>query len=116
MPVDVEWAYTDNNYHPVLLQSQPITTLFSINSNMMTEPGEKRVLYYDFNIASEATTMSPFRHMDLFVSSILLMYCIYFRVKSLPQSSQLSIHPFCSKNSHESFTAKCPISLGVCQR
>lgn len=36
---------------------------------MMTKPGEKRILYYDFNFASEATTTTPFKHMDL------SMYC-----------------------------------------
>jgi len=38
---------------------------------MMTPPGNPRVLYYDYNIASEATTTSPFTHMDLQVYSDL---------------------------------------------
>mmetsp|Transcript_61201 Transcript_61201/g.72659 ORF Transcript_61201/g.72659 Transcript_61201/m.72659 type:complete len:985 (+) Transcript_61201:104-3058(+) len=77
-PVDVEWAYAevggDNSgggstmsarYELRVLQARPITTLFCIDDNMMTAPGERRVLYYDFNIASEATTTSPFTTMDM---------------------------------------------------
>jgi len=63
MPMDIEWGVTESRI--VLLQARPITTLFYLDSKMMTEPGEKRVLYYDFNIASEATTTSPFTHMDM---------------------------------------------------
>ncbi|KAL9178428.1 hypothetical protein ACHAXT_003758 [Thalassiosira profunda] len=63
-PMDVEWAYDQNN-KLVLLQARPITTLFFLDDNMMTAPGERRMLYYDMNIASEATTTTPFRHMDM---------------------------------------------------
>ena len=63
IPMDVEWSFTNSRL--VLLQARPITTLFYLDSKLMTVPGEKRVLYYDFNIASEATTTSPFTHMDM---------------------------------------------------
>ena len=32
---------------------------------MLTAPGEPRVLYFDYHIASDATTTHPFTHMDL---------------------------------------------------
>lgn len=64
IPIDIEWAYTENN-QLMLLQARPITTLFCLDDNMMTAPGERRILYYDFNIASEATTTTPFTHMDM---------------------------------------------------
>ena len=64
MPIDIEWAYTENN-QLMLLQARPITTLFCLDDNMMTAAGERRILYYDFNIASEATTTTPFSHMDM---------------------------------------------------
>jgi len=35
----------------------------------MTSPHERRILYYDFNIASEATTTSPFTRMDMAISN-----------------------------------------------
>jgi pyruvate,water dikinase len=63
-PIDIEWAYTESN-QLMLLQARPITTLFCLDENMMTGPGERRILYYDFNIASEATTTTPFTHMDM---------------------------------------------------
>jgi len=71
MPMDVEWAYAyirgSSNLPPVLrlLQARPITTLFYIDDNMMTAPGEKRILYYDYNVVSDCTTTDPFTHMDV---------------------------------------------------
>ncbi len=68
MPMDVEWAFVADETSTLkarLLQARPITTLFSIDPEMMTEPGAKRRLYFDFNIVSEATTTSPFSTMDM---------------------------------------------------
>lgn len=64
MPMDIEWAFTENGQLK-LLQARPITTLYPIDPEMLTEPGERRMLYWDGNIASEATTTSPFTHLDL---------------------------------------------------
>jgi len=63
MPLDVEFAYANEGLK--LLQARPITTNFTLDDAMVTQPGERRVLYYDFNIASEATTTEPFTHLDL---------------------------------------------------
>ena len=72
-PVDIEFAYdappaagaTSPPLRLRCLQARPITTLFQPDPFMMTERGEPRTLYYDFNIASEATTTTPFTSMDL---------------------------------------------------
>ncbi|KAL7453253.1 hypothetical protein ACHAWC_004916 [Mediolabrus comicus] len=76
-PMDIEWAYyyaggeqqQKGQQQLVLLQARPITTLFTLDANMMTLPHERRILYYDFNIASEATTTSPFTRMDMDISN-----------------------------------------------
>mmetsp|Transcript_116628 Transcript_116628/g.341362 ORF Transcript_116628/g.341362 Transcript_116628/m.341362 type:complete len:919 (-) Transcript_116628:50-2806(-) len=65
MPMDTEWAYTEGD-ELRLLQARPITTLHPIDERMLTLPGQRRVLYYDFNVASEATTTSPFMPMDIY--------------------------------------------------
>jgi rifampicin phosphotransferase len=69
MPMDIEWAFVKNGTNCTtqlkLLQARPITTLFSIDDVMMTQPGERRVLYYDYNIVADATTMTPFTRMDM---------------------------------------------------
>lgn len=74
MPMDIEWAFVEeeekkggggDDLELKLLQARPITTLFTLDENMMTEPGEKRKLYFDYNIISEATTTSPFTTMDM---------------------------------------------------
>jgi pyruvate,water dikinase len=64
LPMDTEWAYTENGQLR-LLQARPITTIYPMDPDMLTKPGEPRFLYYDPNIASEATTISAFTHMDL---------------------------------------------------
>ena len=62
-PTDVEFAYTESNQLKIL-QARPITTLVYLDNIMMTEPGQRRMLYYDYNIVSEATTTTPFTHLD----------------------------------------------------
>lgn len=88
MPMDVEWAFVANENDdknsseltPKLLQARPITTLFAIDPEMMTKPGEKRRLYFDFNVLSEATTTTPFTTMDMDV------YCKVFTTAALAVS------------------------------
>ncbi len=72
MPMDVEWAFMRSKTSPdtkslelKLLQAQPITMLHCIDDFMMTNPGEPRILYYDYNITSDATTTTPFTTMDM---------------------------------------------------
>ena len=63
-PMDIEWAYSVQGLLR-LLQARPITTIFPLDPGMLTGPNERRVLYFDFHIASDATTTQPFTHMDL---------------------------------------------------
>eukprot|EP00535_Pseudo-nitzschia_heimii_P004227 CAMPEP_0197188312 /NCGR_PEP_ID=MMETSP1423-20130617/17592_1 /TAXON_ID=476441 /ORGANISM="Pseudo-nitzschia heimii, Strain UNC1101" /LENGTH=986 /DNA_ID=CAMNT_0042640113 /DNA_START=112 /DNA_END=3072 /DNA_ORIENTATION=+ len=71
MPMDIEWAFVvddeagSSELVPKLLQARPITTLFPIDPAMMTKPGEKRRLYFDINVVSEATTTTPFTTLDI---------------------------------------------------
>jgi len=67
-PVDIEWALTEAG-ELRLLQARPITTIHPLDANMITPPGARRVLYYDYNIVSDATTTSPFTRLDMAVYS-----------------------------------------------
>lgn len=84
MPMDIEFAIPHKEGSLKLLQARPITSLFYIDENMMTNPGERRLLYYDFNIASEATTTTPFTHMDM---------QLYARMSSLMMGVDFNIFP-----------------------
>ncbi|WP_240839451.1 PEP/pyruvate-binding domain-containing protein [Acidaminobacter sp. JC074] len=53
-PVDIEWAYSDNELY--LLQSRPITTYVPIPEVMQTEPHEKRILYLDGSLVKQGIT------------------------------------------------------------
>lgn len=82
MPMDIEWAFITGKYTDSysldlkLLQARPITALFTLDTKMMTQPGERRKLYYDGNIISEATTTSPFTAMDLdFYCKLTIILC-----------------------------------------
>ena len=44
-PVDIEWSFEDEELY--LLQVRPITTYFPLFEEMLTEPGEPRILYVD---------------------------------------------------------------------
>jgi hypothetical protein len=68
----VEWAFLEKGNDEAapqlqakLLQARPITTLYSVDAEMMTDPGEQRRLYWDINVVSEATTTKPFTTMDI---------------------------------------------------
>ena len=83
-PMDIEFAIQQGGNSLKLLQARPITTLFYIDEDMMTNAGEKRILYYDFNIASEATTTTPFTHMDM---------QLYTRMSSLMMGVNFNMFP-----------------------
>ena len=61
MPMDVEVDALELQ----LLQARPITTLYSGDPGIMTQPGEKHLLYFDSNVVTEATTTTPFTIMAL---------------------------------------------------
>ena len=83
-PMDIEFAIQQGGNSLKLLQARPITTLFYIDEDMMTNPGERRILYYDFNIASEATTTTPFTYMDM---------QLYTRMSSLMMGVNFNMFP-----------------------
>ena len=45
MPVDVEWAFAEGHLH--VLQARPITAFIPLAPEMLTVPGEPRLLYVD---------------------------------------------------------------------
>lgn len=50
-PVDIEWAYRNNNLY--LLQARPITTHIPLPDEMRTPPRERKRLYIDILIAKQ---------------------------------------------------------------
>jgi rifampicin phosphotransferase len=56
-PVDIEWAFEGETLY--ILQARPITAYIQIEPNMMTKPGEKRMLYMDINLVDSLTSNVP---------------------------------------------------------
>lgn len=56
-PVDVEWAFADGNLY--MLQARPITAYVPLPPEMMTEPGERRILYFDASLTEGMTINRP---------------------------------------------------------
>ena len=52
-PVDVEWSFAAGTLH--VLQARPITTYVPLPPAMLTEPGERRLLYIDPSLADGIT-------------------------------------------------------------
>ena len=46
VPMDIEWALEADTLY--LLQARPITTHFQVFSEMLTKPGERKILYTDY--------------------------------------------------------------------
>ena len=67
-PMDIEWAFYQGELF--LLQARPITTFIPISREMMTEPGEKRMLFMDESLADGITISGP-------VSTITNNYFLY---------------------------------------
>ena len=55
-PVDVEWAIDDDGLH--LLQVRPVTSWLQLPGEMLTEPSEPRLLYFDPGLADGVTISS----------------------------------------------------------
>jgi pyruvate,water dikinase len=56
-PIDIEWAYADGELY--LLQARPITAYTPLAPAMMTEPGERRILYLDAGLTEGMTINRP---------------------------------------------------------
>jgi len=68
VPMDIEWAFYNNELY--LLQARPITTYIPLPKSMITEPGERRILYMDESLADGITISGP-------VSTITNNYFLY---------------------------------------
>ena len=62
-PMDVEWAYAGGRLY--VLQARPITTYVPLPPEMMTRPGERRMLYTDLGLSSGLTINAPISPMGL---------------------------------------------------
>jgi pyruvate,water dikinase len=62
-PVDIEWAYANDQLH--VLQARPITTHVPLPPDLITEPGEQRLLYADTGMAKGVTINAPISPMGL---------------------------------------------------
>jgi pyruvate,water dikinase len=56
-PIDIEWAYAGGKLY--LLQARPITAYIPLAPEMMTEPGERRILYMDIGLTEGMTINRP---------------------------------------------------------
>jgi pyruvate,water dikinase len=63
LPIDIEWAYADGDLY--LLQARPITAYVPLPPNMMTEPGERRILYMDAGLTEGVTINRPITPLTL---------------------------------------------------
>ncbi|MCH8961840.1 MAG: hypothetical protein IH820_11110, partial [Bacteroidetes bacterium] len=62
-PTDIEWAYAGGRLH--VLQARPITTYVPLPPEMVTRPGERRMLYTDIALSSGFTINAPISPMGL---------------------------------------------------
>lgn len=62
-PVDIEWAFAGDQLHVV--QARPITTFVPLPSELITERGEKRLLFADTGMAKGMTINAPISPMGL---------------------------------------------------
>ncbi len=62
-PVDIEWAYAGDQLH--VLQARPITTHVPLPPELITAPGEQRLLYADTGMAKGAAINAPISPMGL---------------------------------------------------
>ena len=61
--MDIEWAYAHGRLY--VLQARPITTYVPLPPEMMTRPGERRMLYTDIALSSGFTINAPISPMGL---------------------------------------------------
>jgi pyruvate,water dikinase len=62
-PTDIEWAFADGSLY--LLQARPITAYIPLAPEMMTEPGERRILYMDAGLTEGVTINRPMTPLTL---------------------------------------------------
>jgi pyruvate,water dikinase len=101
MPMDMEWAYTAGGELKVL-QARPITTIHPLEEKMITPAGQRRMLYFDCNVVSEATTTAPFTPMDIFLNDKFLGFMINCRGFQTPTDPKMAV-----------FTGSCRYYINV---
>jgi pyruvate,water dikinase len=71
-PVDVEWSFADGRFH--VLQARPVTAYVPLPPEMLTAPGEPRLLYADAALSKGFTINGAITPMtsDLFLRLIRL--------------------------------------------
>ncbi|MCP4419518.1 MAG: hypothetical protein GY805_23135 [Chloroflexi bacterium] len=62
-PTDIEWAFADGTLY--MLQARPITAYIPLTPEMMTAPGERRILYMDAGLTEGMTINRPIRPLTL---------------------------------------------------
>ncbi|MCP5096570.1 MAG: hypothetical protein GY943_13540, partial [Chloroflexi bacterium] len=62
-PTDIEWAFADGTLY--MLQARPITAYIPLTPEMMTAPGERRILYLDAGLTEGMTINRPIRPLTL---------------------------------------------------
>jgi pyruvate,water dikinase len=62
-PTDIEWAFADDTLY--MLQARPITSYIPLPPKMMTEPNERRVLYFDAGLTDGVTINRPMRPLTI---------------------------------------------------
>ena len=63
LPMDIEWAFAGGRLF--VLQARPITAYVPLPTEMLTRPGERRVLYTDIALSSGLTINAPISPMGL---------------------------------------------------
>lgn len=93
-PIDIEWAIADGTLY--LLQARPITAYIPLAPEMMTRPGERRILYFDPSLTEGMATNAPLTPLTIswFFESMgiwgePLMGPIHVRAEADPKTSLL---------------------------
>jgi pyruvate,water dikinase len=86
-PMDIEWAFCKGEFF--VLQARPITTYIPITKEMMTEPGERRVLYMDESLADGITISGPVSTL----TNDYFMYIIKLFIRHLNKNLNLDLPP-----------------------
>jgi pyruvate,water dikinase len=83
-PVDVEWACAGERLH--LLQARPITAWVPLPPEMLTRPGDRRLLYGDAALSKGLTMNEPISPMGLDTMDVLFSAVIESRVGALERN------------------------------
>ncbi|MCX5751772.1 MAG: hypothetical protein NT099_08960 [Candidatus Saganbacteria bacterium] len=51
MPMDIEWAYANNQFY--MIQARPITTIIPLHPAFLTEQGKPKILYLDLTLVEQ---------------------------------------------------------------